>query len=159
MRRQAIHRKLVVTKALHFKSWHRAIIGRGSKKRLRSHSSGESAMRRALIAMALGLWIGVLSGPAVKGANLSAEVLQAIADYPVNPAPVEKLREAGQPALDELFKLRDQLVSARSTGVSRQATAEEEASRTSVLDRRIARLDEIIDQVGKQRYCSRSRLY
>lgn len=117
-------------------------------------------MRRLLIALVMtGVAVGWASGARACGSYLGGEVLRAIADYPANPAPVAKLREAGPEALDELFRLREQLVAAMNSESARKPTPEEEQVRVAYLSRRIARLDEIIDQVGMQRYCSRSRLF
>ncbi len=119
-------------------------------------------MRRLFTITALGGMLAVLpliaTGRALAEPNLAAQVLQAIADYPVNPAPVEKLRAAGPAALDELLKLRDQ-ISRQLTETSAAPPTPETQGEVAHLQRRLARLDEIIDQVGKQRYCSRSRLY
>jgi DNA-directed RNA polymerase subunit N (RpoN/RPB10) len=64
---------------------------------------------------------------------------------------IVKLRAAGPSALDELFRLRQQIEAV--------AQQEKKPDQQQGLIRRIGRLDEIIDQVGMQRYCSRSRLY
>jgi hypothetical protein len=84
-------------------------------------------------------------------AGTSADVMQAIADGRANPAMISKLRAQGPKALNELFKVREQLESA--------AAHEQRPDQAEALRQRIAKLDETIDQVGMQRYCSRSRLY
>jgi hypothetical protein len=78
-------------------------------------------------------------------------VLRAIGDGEAHPALIAKLRERGPSALDELFELRYQLESA--------AKQERDPSRLTQLSQQIGRLDDTIDQVGMQRYCSRSQLF
>lgn len=99
-----------------------------------------------------------LLAPALRADNLPAEVLGAVADYPTNRAPVEKLRSAGPAALDELFTLRTH-IEAKLKAALTAPPKDDRNSEALHLERQLARLDEIIDQVGMQRYCSRSRLY
>jgi hypothetical protein len=120
-------------------------------------------MRRFLtIRIVLGGMLAVLplvaSSEALADARLAAQVLRAIADYPANPAPVDELRAAGPKALDELFNLRDD-IEEELAAASAAAPTPESLGVVAQFQRRLAKLDEIIDQVGKQRYCSRSRLY
>jgi hypothetical protein len=95
--------------------------------------------------------LGLAAGQALPAGELMREVKQAIGCYPLHAAPIEKLRAAGPAGLDELFALRDSL----------QAQLAKEANEHLAADlrHRLRDLDAIIDQVGKQRYCSRSRLY
>jgi len=92
------------------------------------------------------------------GYGLSAEVLRAIADYPDKPLPVEKLREQGPEALEELTLLR-QRMQRQLAELIKQPDSPERTAQVQQLERRQVRLDELIDQVGMQRYCSRSGLY
>jgi hypothetical protein len=104
----------------------------------------------------LGIGLGTLCFAAAIGlarlhAGMSADVLRAMSEGEVNPALIARLRAAGPPALDELFKQRLMLDSAKDE--------ERDPARLPKLNERLVRLDEIIDQVGMQRYCSRSRLF
>src|SRR5262245_55393160 len=92
----------------------------------------------------------MLGSSACRG-NSFAEVLRAISAEGDNQPVIASLRAAGPGALDELFQLREQLKSA--------AIQRNEADVQNRLTQKIARLDDLIDQVGMQRYCSRSRLY
>jgi hypothetical protein len=117
-------------------------------------------MRRIVFAvMAASVAIGWVSDAPACGSRLRIEALRVVAEYPTNPASVEKLREEGPEALDELLALRDELTARIGMENLRLPDEKNEQQRVAELQRRIARLDEIIDQVGKQRYCSRSRLY
>jgi hypothetical protein len=88
---------------------------------------------------------------AAESMSLTAEIRKAILDYPEIPVPLERLRAAGPAALDELFQLRGDLELATSD--------ERDPGRSADLRHQIDRLNSIIDLVGRQRYCSRSRLY
>jgi hypothetical protein len=79
------------------------------------------------------------------------QVLLTVMADPPDPAAVQQLRAAGPAALDELFKLRKQFA-ALTKAPHNPAPIEK-------VERDIARLDEIIDQVGMQRHCAESRLY
>jgi hypothetical protein len=92
------------------------------------------------------------------GYGLSAEVLRAIADSPDQPLPVEKLREQGPEAVEELMLLRQRMLR-QLEQLQKQEATKETAAQVESLQRRQTRLDELIDQVGMQRYCSRSGLY
>jgi hypothetical protein len=109
---------------------------------------------RRLMAMAVVAFGLALATTAYACGGVAAEVLRALASDKTDPALIERLRDEGPTALDELFKLREQLQ--RAVTSARGAASQEHI--VSLL-RRQARLDEIIDQVGKQRYCSRSRLF
>ena len=80
-------------------------------------------MRRILIAMlAASAAAGWASQAPACGSALRIEVLLAIADDPIKPASVEKLRAAGPEALDELFSMREQLVASLNAESTRKAT-------------------------------------
>jgi hypothetical protein len=101
---------------------------------------------------------GWASGTWACGNHLQIQVLKAIADDSGKAAPIEELRAAGPAALHELFALRDQLTKTIS-GMGGKTWTDDDVRQFESLQRRISRLDEIIDQVGMQRYCSRSRLF
>lgn len=74
---------------------------------------------------------------------------------------VERMRAAGPPALDTLLAVRGQLEAAvvdAATQAASQPTPESEATAQRTRDR-LARLDVVIDQVGRQRNCATSRLF
>ena len=110
------------------------------------------------VVLALAAGGGGTRAQACGGYGLSAEVLRAIADYPDRPLPVEKLREQGPEALEELMLLR-QRMQRQLEGLLKQPDSPERTAQVQQIERRQARLDELIDQVGMQRYCSRSGLY
>jgi hypothetical protein len=117
-------------------------------------------MRKIFLATLAGcLAIGWTGAASACGSHLQIQVLKAFADYPENPAPIAELREAGQPALDELFRLREQMTKSLTEASNRRESTPEESQQIESLRRRLEKLDEIIDQVGMQRYCSRSRLF
>jgi hypothetical protein len=108
-------------------------------------------MRRAVgqcVVLALGLL--ATSGPATACDVLLTRVQKAILE-PEASAPIDELRAIGPEALDRLFQLRDRL-ELHAAGVPDRGDRDQAG-------RQIERLNEIIDQVGSQRYCSRSRLY
>ncbi|MBW3598796.1 MAG: hypothetical protein KY475_16160, partial [Planctomycetes bacterium] len=81
------------------------------------------------------------------------DITQALSgDEQARDAAIERLRERGRAALDELLAMRDALVQRRE-----QARVEPQMWRR--LSEGLERLDEVIDRVGGQRYCSASRLY
>ena len=88
----------------------------------------------------------------------SVEVLRAIADAPDNPLTAAKLREAGPEALAELMLLRERMLR-QFESLLKQPESADRTSQIQQLEQRQARLDALIDQVGMQRYCSRSGLY
>lgn len=90
--------------------------------------------------------------------SLEKQVLGAILDYPTGPAPIEELRKGGPASLDELFRLRAGVEARLQATIAAPAT-EESPHHIRYVERQLARLNNIIDQVGMQRYCSRSRLY
>ena len=109
-------------------------------------------MRQTSILVAfLGLFAAALLAVAGLGASTAADLNQAIAQDGVNSALVSRLRANGPSALDEMFQKRSELKAAVAT--------ERDEGQMRSLNQKIARLDEIIDQVGMQRYCSQSRLY
>jgi len=110
------------------------------------------------VVLAVGAIAGGSRSLACGGYGLSAEVLRAIADYPDKPLPVEKLREQGPEALEELMHLR-QRMQRQLAELLKQPDSPERIDQVQQLERRQVRLDELIDQVGMQRYCSRSGLY
>jgi len=114
------------------------------------------------IVVAIVLAIAVIPGGLVWACGgyggLTVEVLRALADYPDRPLPVEKLREQGPEALDELMRLRG-LMQRQLTELLKQPSSPEQTAAVQQIERRQARLNELIDQVGMQRYCSRSGLY
>ncbi|MCA9220692.1 MAG: hypothetical protein KDA71_10215 [Planctomycetales bacterium] len=76
-------------------------------------------------------------------------------------AAVEQMRAAGPPALETLLAVRQQLeaaVAEASTRAANEPTPESEATAQRTRDR-LARLDAVIDQVGRQRNCATSRLF
>jgi hypothetical protein len=98
-----------------------------------------------------GLFVAAVVAVAGLDASTSANLDQAIAQDGVNTDLVSRLRAKGPSALDEMFQKRGELKAA--------VAAERDAGQMRSLHQRIARLDEMIDQVGMQRYCSQSRLY
>jgi hypothetical protein len=90
--------------------------------------------------------------------GLAVEVLRAIADAPDNPLSAAKLREAGPEALAELMLLREGM-QRQLAALRKQPDSADRTSQLEQLQRRQTRLDLLIDQVGMQRYCSRSGLY
>jgi hypothetical protein len=117
-------------------------------------------MRRTFwAAIACGVAIGWAGGVLACGNHLQIQVLKAIADYAESAPPIAELREAGPAALGDLLALRDQMTKTLSDMSRNTEWTEDDKRQFENLQRRIARLDEIIDQVGMQRYCSRSRLF
>jgi hypothetical protein len=98
-----------------------------------------------------GICMAVALGSSASGASCCLDVLKTIAEDGDNQHLVVTFRAAGPSALDNLFQLRQQLESA--------IQQEKDADQQVRLTQKIARLDDLIDQVGMQRYCSRSRLY
>ncbi|HZN34113.1 MAG TPA: hypothetical protein VFB80_09850 [Pirellulaceae bacterium] len=90
--------------------------------------------------------------------SLEKQVLGSILDYPAGPAPIEELRKGGPASLDELFRIRTGVEERLKAAIAAPAT-EESPYHIRYAERQLARLDNIIDQVGMQRYCTRSRLY
>ncbi|HEX5105903.1 MAG TPA: hypothetical protein VFV87_18925 [Pirellulaceae bacterium] len=116
-------------------------------------------MRRILMTAMIGCLALAWAAPArACGSYLRMQVLQALADG-ANAATIEELRAAGPAALDELFQLRDQMTKSLGEKTSQPTPTADEVIQIERLQQRIQRLDEMIDQVGMQRYCSRSRLY
>jgi hypothetical protein len=97
------------------------------------------------------IWLPIGVVDSVGCGDIPTEVLQSIEGNIERPDLVEKLRAKGPAALDSLFQLRD--------GMAMRTKDEKDAARQAAINARIDRLDQIIDQVGRQRYCSRSRLY
>jgi hypothetical protein len=89
---------------------------------------------------------------------MEKDVLASISDYPPYPPPTAELRASGPQALDLLFRLREQLLVQMTAAQAAPATPES-PHELKFLERQQARLDRIIDDVGMQRYCSRSRLF
>ena len=85
------------------------------------------------------------------------EILQAISDERAVP-PIEAWRAEGPAALERLLRVREQLVADRAAFMKASETAQSPPALTK-FDSRLTRLDALIDQVGMQRYCSRSGLY
>ena len=109
-------------------------------------------MRRIIAGLcAVALGISVAFGLARLRAGTSADIRRTITEGVIHPTLVTKLRAEGPSALDRLFELREQLQST--------ANDEQDPSRKSELNEQIERLNDLIDEVGMQRYCSRSRLY
>lgn len=109
-------------------------------------------MRRILTAAIVGLLaVGGATPVRACGSYLRTQVLQALADS-TSPATIEELRAAGPAALDELFLLRDQMSKSLSELTKNKPTPDD-LRQIESLQQRIQRVDEIIDQVGKQRYC------
>ena len=90
------------------------------------------------------------------GYGASAELMRLVEEQPVKAETIEKLRARGQEAIDTLSGLKQELVDARATLF---AKPKEHAAQITRFDERIAKLDGLIDQVGQQKYCSRSRLF
>jgi hypothetical protein len=109
-------------------------------------------MRQTSVLVVLSvLFVAALVAVVGLDASTSADIDRAISQDGVNTALVSRLRGEGPAALDSLFHKRSEL-----KGI---AATERDESRVRSLSQQIARLDEIIDQVGMQRYCSQSRLY
>jgi hypothetical protein len=112
-----------------------------------------------VLSVAAASWNGAKTAVACGGyGGISAEVLAAIADQADSPATVEKLRSAGPEALEALLTLRQQMQRQMETLLKNQDSPQR-TSEMQQLARRQSRLDALIDQVGMQRYCSRSGLY
>jgi hypothetical protein len=110
------------------------------------------AMQRTAIWISLvGVGSVLAFAAATQRPSNSQDLLEAISARGDHSALIAKLRAAGPPALEQLFQVRQQLASA--------VNERSDASRLSSLREQLARLDELIDQVGMQRYCSRSQLY
>jgi hypothetical protein len=90
--------------------------------------------------------------------GFAAEALRALADSSEQPLPVERLRAGGPAALAELMSLRSQMQK-QLVQFQKEEPTKETTQQMESLQRRQVRLDELIDQVGMQRYCSRSGLY
>jgi hypothetical protein len=104
------------------------------------------------------IWIGLaVIGSAVAFAAAkqppanSLDILDAISASGEHSALIVKLRAAGPPALNQLFQIRRQLASV--------INEQNDPRQVKNLREQATRLDELIDQVGMQRYCSRSQLY
>ena len=115
-------------------------------------------------AMTIGLVLAVIAAnlgearPAIACGGyggLSVEVLRALADDSTRPQVVARLREAGPDALAELMLLRERMTRQHASLLKQPDSAKE----VEQLQQRQAQLDALIDQVGMQRYCSRSGLY
>ncbi len=124
-----------------------------------------TAVRR--MTLAISLVVAIAAGQLAAGpraiacggyGGVSVEVLQAIADAPDNPLTAAKLREAGPEALAELMLLRERMQRQLET-LLKQPDSPDRTSQIEQRQKRQARLDALIDQVGMQRYCSRSGLY
>lgn len=89
--------------------------------------------------------------------NATSEILRSISDEKAVP-PIEAWRAEGPAALQRLLRAREQLVADRAAFMKASATRQSPPNLTK-FDARLARLDAVIDQVGMQRYCSRSGLY
>ena len=89
--------------------------------------------------------------------DATREILQAISGEMAVP-PIEAWRAEGPAALERLLRVRVQLVVDRASFMKASETAQSPPD-LSEFDARLARLDALIDQVGMQRYCSRSGLY
>jgi hypothetical protein len=108
-------------------------------------------MRKGLILALVCIPVAVALGGKKSGAENSPEAVLSH-DESVRDAAVVQLRERGRVALDELFAIRDGIFK------EREAVANDPDAWTR-LNEQLARLDEAIDQVGGQRYCTASRLY
>ena len=109
-------------------------------------------MRRT-IGLAAVLMVGLAAKAFASEPN--SEVLKLLASYPENPLLIERMRERGQSAIDQLFEIRGQIERQLEKVAAAQPPV---ASEIEALTRHIANINEIMDRVGKQRYCSRSRL-
>ncbi|MCI0359184.1 MAG: thioredoxin family protein [Planctomycetaceae bacterium] len=89
--------------------------------------------------------------------GLTVEVLRALADDS-DKTLVGKLREQGPEALEQLMRLRG-LMQRQVAELYKQPDSPERTTAIGQIERRQARLNELIDQVGMQRHCSRSGLY
>ncbi|MDX1946544.1 MAG: hypothetical protein SFU86_14175 [Pirellulaceae bacterium] len=110
-------------------------------------------MRRA-IGLAVVWGLGLVGVAAACGPY--SLVLEAIESYPSNPAVVEQIRERGPQALADLLVIRGQMQRQLEKLSAAKPPVQDEID---PLARRLVALDELIDRVGKQRYCSRSGLY
>lgn len=119
-------------------------------------------MRTFLMVLAAG-WLLAAPAWAQKGASrprdasvLPPSVLPASVlsdDEGRRSAAIAALRARGPAGLEVLFVLRDDLVQRRD------AAAPADPERWTQLQTQVARLEDAIDDVGGQRYCSASRLY
>lgn len=85
-------------------------------------------------------------------------VIEHIADASTKTLPIEKLRARGQEVLDELARMRDLIAKVRDEEVPK-AVPDKQAALIADYNGRIGRVEALMDQVGKQKYCSRSRLF
>jgi len=117
-------------------------------------------MRRVVIAvLATGVALGWMDRTSACGTPLQIQVLRAIAGDAGVSAPIDELRADGPESLDWLLQLRDQMNKTLTEMSSRPQSSADDSRQIESLQRRVSRLEEIIDQVGMQRYCSRSRLF
>lgn len=103
--------------------------------------------------------VGVAPALACGGYGLSGEILRAASSEAVEPALVERLRGGGQSAIDQLARLRDGLAARRDKLRAAPEPTKETAGEIDALAVRIARVERLMDEVGQQKYCSRSRLF
>ncbi len=85
-------------------------------------------------------------------------VIEYIADGSTKTLPIEKLRQKGQEVLDELAQTRDLIAKVRDEEVPK-AAPDKQAALLADYNGRISRVEALMDQFGKQKYCSRSRLF
>jgi hypothetical protein len=85
-------------------------------------------------------------------------VIEYIADGSTKPLPIEKLRATGQEVLDKLAETRALIAKVRDEEVPKVGP-EKQAALLADYKSRIDRVEKLMDQVGKQKYCSRSRLF
>ena len=112
-------------------------------------------MRRFLGCLAAAILMVPSAGAAE---SLSDRVLKSIVDYPVGRLPVTELRQGGPTALEDLFRIRTQVEAKLKAAITAPAN-ENRRFEVEHIERQLARLNNLIDDVGMQRYCSRSRLY
>ena len=110
-----------------------------------------------IVVVVAGAWGWTQSAAACGKHNATSEILRSISDEKAVP-PIEAWRAEGPAALQRLLRVRDQLVADRANFMKASATRQSPPDLTK-FDVRLARLDAWIDQVGMQRYCSRSGLY
>jgi hypothetical protein len=110
-----------------------------------------------IVAVIAGAFSWTWSAAACGKHNATSEVLQAISNESAVP-PIEAWRAEGPAALVRLLRVREQLVADRTAFMKSSETAQSPPDLTK-FDARLTRLDALIDQVGMQRYCSRSGLY
>src|SRR5262245_53779248 len=114
------------------------VCGRGNSGiRIRRTAMRRDWLRTIVLATMLSIAaVSVMRAQACGGyGGLTMEVLRALADYPDKPLPVEKLREQGPEALDELMRLRG-LMQRQLAELLKQPSSPEQTAAVQQIERR-----------------------